>query len=689
MGCDEDKREGRRPKGKRPIGPRIGILEWIRLGEREHTEHVLQDLKALGVTELRTGISWADWYRPEGRSWYQWLLPRIAQEVNLLPCFLYTPPSMAIAPKTSAPPRDLKAYADFLDVFINEFGEYFEWVELWNEPNNPLEWDWMLDPGWRAFAEMIGNAAYWARHLGKKTVLGGMSPIDAEWLAMMADYGVIAHIDAVGLHGFPGTWDYVWEGWPAQVERVREALDRYGLSPEIWITETGYSTWQHDQKGQMRAFIDAVEAPVDRVYWYGAHDLDPELAAASGFHLDEREYHFGLKYLDGRPKPLYQFWARGGIEAVDHAVWLGEVSRREAQERRPVLITGGAGFIGTNLAAHLLEQDRPVLLYDNLSRPGVERNVRWLRDTYGDMVQVEIADVRDKFALRRAVRCSEMVFHLAAQVAVTKSITNPLHDFEVNLNGTLNLLEELRGCENPPPLIFTSTNKVYGTLDDLPLGVDRTRYECLDGNVADCGISEGQPLDFHSPYGCSKGAADQYVLDYVRSFGLQAVVFRMSCIYGPHQYGTEDQGWVAHLALRALDHKPITIYGDGLQVRDVLYVDDLIDAFMRVESRIADLAGEVFNVGGGPRNTISLLELIDLMTEHWGERPVLRFEDWRMGDQRYYVSNVGKIAAAISWEPRTRVAEGTRLLFEWLEQSRHKGEELHVPSEISAQGRRA
>ncbi|MHB0858850.1 MAG: NAD-dependent epimerase/dehydratase family protein [Anaerolineae bacterium] len=686
MSCDVSKSEGKSSEDGRMSGARVGILEWIRLDEREHAERVLRDLKVLGVDELRTGISWADWLRPGGREWFQWLLPRIAREVKLLPCFLYTPPSMGIAPKTSAPPRDLKAYADFLDVFINQFGNYFEWVELWNEPNNPLEWDWMLDPGWRSFAEMIGNAAYWAQHLGKKTVLGGMSPIDAEWLTMMCDYGLISLIDAVGIHGFPGTWDYVWDGWPAQVAKVREALDHYGLNPEIWITETGYSTWRHDQKGQMRAFIDAVEAPVDRVYWYGAYDLNPDLAAASGFHLDEREYHFGLKYLDGRPKPLFQFWARGGIDAVEQAVWLGEASRLEIEERRPVLITGGAGFIGTNLADHLLSQGRPVLLYDNLSRAGVERNLRWLRDTHGDLVQIDIADVRDKTALRRAVRCSGMVFHLAAQVAVTKSLSNPYHDFEVNLNGTLNLLEELRGCESPPPLVFTSTNKVYGALDDLPLGVDRTRYECLDEAVTSCGVDEERPLDFISPYGCSKGSADQYILDYAHSFGLQAVVLRMSCIYGPHQFGTEDQGWVAHFMLRAMDHKPITIYGDGLQVRDVLYVTDLIDAFMRIEANMENLTGEAFNLGGGPSNTLSLLELVDLMAEHLGERPMLRFDDWRMGDQRYYVSNVIKLASRTGWSAQVGVRKGARLLFDWLERSRRR-EEMSGDAERLGRGK--
>ncbi|MEN6522010.1 MAG: GDP-mannose 4,6-dehydratase [Armatimonadota bacterium] len=331
-----------------------------------------------------------------------------------------------------------------------------------------------------------------------------------------------------------------------------------------------------------------------------------------------------------------------------------------------ILITGGAGFIGTNLANRLLESGRPVLLFDNLSRPGVERNLQWLRDKHGEQVQIELADVRDSFALLRAVEESSEVFHFAAQVAVTTSLNSPIHDFEVNVRGTLNLLEALRSVKNPPPLVFTSTNKVYGELNDIKLHRNGTRYEPVDPLLCESGVEETHRLDFHSPYGCSKGAADQYALDYCRIFGLPTVVFRMSCIYGPHQLGTEDQGWVAHFLMRAIKGQPITIYGDGSQVRDVLFVDDLVNALLLAQANMPTIAGQVFNIGGGPVNTISLLDLVGIIEGLCGERPTLRLDDWRPGDQRYYVSCTRKFMDATGWMPRVNVREGVRELYEWL-----------------------
>ncbi|HEX8255267.1 MAG TPA: NAD-dependent epimerase/dehydratase family protein, partial [Thermoanaerobaculia bacterium] len=264
-----------------------------------------------------------------------------------------------------------------------------------------------------------------------------------------------------------------------------------------------------------------------------------------------------------------------------------------------ILITGGCGFVGTNLAHRLLSEGQRVCVFDNLSRPGVERNLEWLRATHGDNLIVKIADVRDAGAVREAVRRASQVFHLAAQVAVTTSVGDPLSDFEINARGTLNVLEAIRNSIHRPPLFFTSTNKVYGGLDDVALREEGLRYTPADDAIAQNGISELRPLDFHSPYGCSKGTADQYVLDYARTYGIQAVVFRMSCIYGPHQFGTEDQGWVAHFLIRALNHQPITIYGDGKQVRDILYVDDLVNAFQLASEKIDVCSGNAFNIGGG------------------------------------------------------------------------------------------
>jgi CDP-paratose 2-epimerase len=262
------------------------------------------------------------------------------------------------------------------------------------------------------------------------------------------------------------------------------------------------------------------------------------------------------------------------------------------------------------------------------------------------------------------------VFHFAAQVAVTTSLVDPVLDFEINARGTLNVLQGIRAMAHKPTLLFTSTNKVYGHLDDLALVPRGSRYEPADLMALSQGVSERRPLDFRSPYGCSKGAAEQYVLDYARTFGLSAAVFRMSCIYGPHQLGTEDQGWVAHFIVEALENRPLTLYGDGLQVRDVLFVEDLVDAMMQTHGAMARLAGEAFNIGGGSANTISLLELIDLLGEVLGQRPTYRIEPWRAADQRYYVSDTTKFQQATGWRPRISVREGIERLASWLAQTR-------------------
>jgi CDP-paratose 2-epimerase len=354
----------------------------------------------------------------------------------------------------------------------------------------------------------------------------------------------------------------------------------------------------------------------------------------------------------------------------------------------PSLVVGGSGFVGCNLADRLLRDGREVVVFDNLSRPGVERNLAWLRAAHGERVTFVEGDVRDRDAVAAAVRDgggagpAADVYHFAAQVAVTTSLGDPSADFEVNARGTLNVLEAVRSLRDETghaaPVLFTSTNKVYGELPDVaeahsPGGA--RRYAPADAALAATGISEARPLDFHSPYGCSKGAADQYVCDYARSFGLPTVVFRMSCIYGPRQFGTEDQGWVAHFLIRALDGLPITLYGDGLQVRDVLFVDDLVDAFVLARRHVGRLAGRAFNIGGGPANTTSLLELVERIGALARRRPDVRFDAWRTGDQKWYVSDVRAFGAATGWQPRTSVAEGLARLHGWLVASRDDGAE--------------
>ena len=360
----------------------------------------------------------------------------------------------------------------------------------------------------------------------------------------------------------------------------------------------------------------------------------------------------------------------------------------EQDRRRPVLITGGAGFIGTNLADRLLRQGRRVLIYDSLGRAGAEQNLRWLRAHHGARrLDVEIADVLSTERLRAAVADAGTVFHLAGQVAVTTSLDDPWRDFATNAGGTLTLLEALRHGGGGKRLVFTSTNKVYGAIGDIDLAETATRYT-PEGALARRGIDEGRPLRFHSPYGCSKGSADQYVLDYARSFGLAAAVFRMSCIYGPHQFGTEDQGWVAHFLISALRGEPLAIYGDGLQVRDILFVEDLVEAMLAAQQRIDSVGGQAFNVGGGPANTISLIELLDLIADLVGERPLAHLEPWRTADQRYYVSDTRKLRAAVGWRPRTSVQAGVAALLDWLVANQVTANELRA-SRIRASDVRA
>ncbi len=330
------------------------------------------------------------------------------------------------------------------------------------------------------------------------------------------------------------------------------------------------------------------------------------------------------------------------------------------------LITGGAGFIGSNLADAHLRDGEDVVLLDNLSRPGVVRNAEWLKRRYDGAARLEVGDVGDSDLVERLVRGARRVFHLAAQVAVTTSLEDPVEDFRTNLGGTFNILEAARKMERPPAILFTSTNKVYGALEGFGVEHDGDRYIFAGGRK---GVGEDAPLDFHSPYGCSKGAADQYVRDYARIYDVPTVVFRMSCIFGHRQWGTEDQGWVAHFARAILGDEPITIYGDGDQVRDVLWVGDLVRAMRSALDRADTTAGEIFNVGGGPRNAVSVREVVDRLGQITGRQVPLRTAAWRPGDQRVYVSDTHKIRNRLGWRPRVSVNEGLERLVAWLESS--------------------
>ncbi|KXU31090.1 CDP-paratose 2-epimerase [Sphingobium sp. 22B] len=337
---------------------------------------------------------------------------------------------------------------------------------------------------------------------------------------------------------------------------------------------------------------------------------------------------------------------------------------------RPVLVTGGAGFIGCNIADRLAGEGEQVVVYDSLARPGVERNLAWLEQRHGAAITPVIADVRDDAAVDRAVAGAKAVFHMAAQVAVTTSFTDPRADFEVNALGTLNVLEAARRRSTPPPVIFASTNKVYGGLEDLDFPLIDGAYQPASEHLRASGIDESRPLDFHTPYGCSKGAADQYVLDYARSFDLPAAVLRMSCIYGQRQMGTEDQGWVAHFLISALEGQPITLYGDGHQVRDILDVQDAVDAYLAVWRQIGRVGGRAFNLGGGPHNAVSLRQILAFIGVHLGKSIVPDFAPWRAGDQRYFVADTGAARTALNLKARKPWRQGVADLARWLAEER-------------------
>ena len=336
-----------------------------------------------------------------------------------------------------------------------------------------------------------------------------------------------------------------------------------------------------------------------------------------------------------------------------------------------VIVTGGAGFIGSNVAAAFLDNNHRVTVFDSLQRPGSERNLEWLQaQPKAARLQFVQGDVRDADLVRSVVGAPDVqiVFHFAAQTAVTTSVLAPREDLEVNIIGTHNVLEAVRHSQAPvaPMVFFTSTNKVYGSLPRQQFLEGESRFRFADPAIDAAGISEHEPLDFHSPYGCSKGAADQYVHDYARIYNLRTVVFRMSCIYGPRQFGNEDQGWVAHFMLAVAAGSPLTIYGNGKQVRDLLFVDDLVHAFRLAALHIDRTAGRVYNIGGGPTNSISVwTELEPRLARLAGRSPAARVEAWRPGDQPVYVSDTRRAEREFGWRPQVDLDAGLHRLWTW------------------------
>ncbi|MVA82513.1 NAD-dependent epimerase/dehydratase family protein [Agrobacterium vitis] len=651
-----------------------GFVEWFRPGEFERAERVMPELLTSGASYLRTHLSWAEYLAPGGEAWFDWLIPRLGRDIDLLPCVHYTPPSLSRTGRSSGPPRDLKAYADFVDHMLTRYGQHFSHIELWNEPNNLLDWDWREDGDFQLFCEMVGGAAYWAKHRGWKPVLGGPCPFDPYWLNLMGERGVLGVVDAVGFHGFPGTWDSeegAWGGWDMHLGEMRRILDRYNGDAQIWITETGYSTWRSDEIEQARRFMKALNVTADRLYWYSWSDVAPDVAVQEGLWFDPRHYHLGAITYDNQPKLLARLLVEGGVTRLEQVTHLAVPHL--ASGAAPIVITGGSGFIGSNLADSLLAGGEDVIVLDNLGRPGVDQNLAWLMERHGDKVHPALVDVRDLRGIEPVLADAKAVYHLAAQTAVTTSLVHPLDDFEANARGTINVLEAVRKAGRRTPVIFSSTNKVYGSLNDLKMLEMEDRYVPAHSGVRQHGIDESRSLDFCTPYGCSKGVADQYVLDYAKSYEIPTAVLRMSCIYGPRQFGTEDQGWVAHFLISALSGDPISVYGNGKQVRDILHVDDAVAAYRLVLANIDSVRGGVFNLGGGPHNAVSIRVVLEEIETITGHSITTQFDDWRAGDQFYFVADTRKLEGELGWHARVRWNAGIRSLAQWLVDNRFGG----------------
>ncbi len=449
----------------------------------------------------------------------------------------------------------------------------------------------------------------------------GVDGDDASPLAGLAEAGVLRSAHAIGVR-----LSRAAACLPSPRDMLIAARS-YAPNIRLWVTEAGADA-AHQPATQAAIFLDALGTEADRVYW---HALSDRLGCPQ---------HSGFYDAAGE-KSLLARLLTGGVAGVERV--MAATRRAHPAHVRPVLVTGGAGFIGSNLVHHLASDGHHVHVFDALARPGVERNLRWLTRQHPSRVSFELGDLRDETALERAAADASCVFHLAGQVAVTTSMVRPLDDFDVNARGTLTLLDALRRRNPDAPLIFASTNKVYGDLADIELVRDGDRYVPARADLRARGVSESRKLCFHTPYGCSKGTADQYVLDYAHSFGLRTAVLRMSCIYGERQFGTEDQGWVAHFLLRAIAGEPITIYGDGAQVRDVLHVGDAVAAYLAAWREIDTISGRAYNLGGGPANAISLLQLIEQMESMLGTRIDATFSAWRPGDQRYFVADTDAI----------------------------------------------
>ncbi len=620
------------------VGASFGFVERFPVGDVSRVHGAMAGMQAAGADRLRLKLSRSAYHRPGGEAWYDWLLPTLGHAFDLLPC-------VRLAPQATA-----SRFAEFIALILARHGASLPRLELC------LPEDGASRPEADA---MLSEAVTLMRRRGVQVVLSAPAVCGTGWLQRLGASGLLEAVHAVGLRACPGSSDDAstgWLGFEAHLGAVRETLARFDASAEVWLTETGYSTWRHDEAAQVAHFEAARDAPADRMYWSDWQDL----VASAPLPLDPRLHHLGVTDGAGRPKLLRRLLEAGALARARSPS--RPAIRRPAS---PVVVLGGAGFIGSNLADSFLVEGRDVVVFDSLSRPGVERNLDWLGERHGGRVHPILADIRDRQALREAMDGADAVFHLAGQVAVTSSLIDPRHDFAVNAEGTLNVLEAIRSHAPTAPVVFASTNKVYGQLADIGLAEFGGAVMPQD-EPARAGIDEGRPLDFCTPYGCSKGVADQYVLDYAHSFGLRSAVLRMSCIYGPRQFGTEDQGWVAHFLIRALRREAVTIFGDGRQVRDVLQVGDAVRAYRAVLAGIDAVCGRAFNLGGGPANAVSLHLVLAEIEALLGRKIDIEYEAWRPGDQPWFVADTRRLQQAVGWRPKVAWRDGLRDLAEWL-----------------------
>ncbi|QBQ55743.1 NAD-dependent epimerase/dehydratase family protein [Nitrosococcus wardiae] len=623
---------------------RCGINEWFALGEYRQAEQLLDDACAAGFRDIRLAVTLAQWNSPKARAWYGWLIARAAERFEvvialhrLLPHHSHQLPPAWV--------HEALAYQRFFGEACNELGDSIQWLECA---------DLLGVPSWPDASPQ--SAGLLSKLLCESSApslcLGGLV-LDARWLAIAYRQGLFDSVQALAFRRFSQADK---DGELAKVDEVLPAPQRL----ERWLTPDPIPPRRDSGIGLLVGeWGGLLNGAVERVY------LNLTAVPAEG----ERQPGRGLRTADGKPAllgRLLQLQGGGYARVQEVATWGQGSGKKGGRDRE--LVIGGAGFIGCNVAARLAAQGHQILVLDDLSRPGTECNLEWLHQRFPNQIEVLLADVRDRDAVQYAVQRACRIFHFAAQVAVTTSLKQPFFDHDVNTVGTLNVLEAARRRRYPPGLVFTSTNKVYGDLDDLELQLTASGYAPVDDVIRSRGIDESRPLKFCSPYGCSKGAADQYVLDYARTLGLPATVLRMSCIYGPRQFGNEDQGWVAHFIRQVVSETPITFYGDGLQVRDVLYVDDLVKALLTAANHLPAIAGEAFNMGGGPQNVLSLQGLVDQLAVLHHRVPVVYRKDWRPSDQRYYVSDTSKFQRVTGWRPAIGSKEGVRQLYEWMQQ---------------------